>query len=122
MACKLISTTDIRCETLQKTESGLLSFSTFILLAFFSFPFHFSLVAGLSHQPPDVSRVQPLRRRHGQLPVELQCGSARHGYTAGRGAAAQEQRAAIPGELRPHPPPGLHELRHRLSPEGECVL
>lgn len=31
-----------------------------------------ALLAGLSHQPADLPWVQPLRRRHGQLPVELQ--------------------------------------------------
>lgn len=83
------------------------------------FWFRICFAAGLSHQPPDVSRVQPLRRRHGQLPVELQIVSTGHGCTAGRGAAAQEQRTTVLDEFRPHSPPRLHELRRRLSPEGE---
>lgn len=32
----------------------------------------FFLSPGLSHQQSDVPRVQPLRSRHGQQPVELQ--------------------------------------------------
>lgn len=73
----------------------------------------------LSHQPADHSRVQPLRRHHGQLPVQLEDVSAGHRGPAGRGAAAGEQSAAVLGPLWPHPPPCLHRLRRRLSPEGE---
>lgn len=101
MACKWIRTTDVRYFTLP------LSLSCFS--------------AGLSHQPSDGSGVQPLHHRHGQLPVELQNVSAGHGPQPGGGPAAQEQSATILGELRPRPPPRLHELRGRLPPQGECL-
>lgn len=81
--------------------------------------FWLRFAAGLSHQPADSPRVQPLHHRHGQLPVELQNVSYQQPWREDwRRTAAQEQSATVGGTLQLHLSPCLHELCHRLSPEG----